>query len=209
MKQPQMFKVAAVILAAGMSSRMGQMKVLLPWGENKTILEHIIAQLNRAQVNPIIVVTGHLSVEVQEKAAPLGVNVVHNLDYKTGEMLSSLKVGLRDMPAHIEAALVVLGDQPRIQTNTIYQVMQAFIEGRGEIVAPSFERRRGHPILIGRRFWQEILDLPNDGAPRDVINAHSDRVAYVEVENDSILRDVDTPADYAEERLRALLDKPD
>ncbi|MBC7869733.1 MAG: NTP transferase domain-containing protein, partial [Chitinophagaceae bacterium] len=87
MKLQQTFNIGAVILAAGMSSRMGQMKVLLPWGENKTIIEHIIAQLRQAQVNYITVVTGHSAKEVEENITPMGVHVVHNPQYKTGEML--------------------------------------------------------------------------------------------------------------------------
>jgi len=79
----------------------------------------------------------------------------------------------------------------------------AYAEGKGEIVAPSFQMRRGHPILIDRRFWKEILDLPQDGAPRDVINRYPERIAHVTVESDSILRDVDTPEDYRNERGRA------
>ncbi|MDX1993509.1 MAG: selenium cofactor biosynthesis protein YqeC [bacterium] len=194
--------IGAVVLAAGMSTRMGQMKVLMPW-DKKTIIEHIIEQLMNARVDHITVVTGHQAKEVKEKVEPLGIHVVYNRQYKTGEMLSSLKAGLRALPDNVAGALVVLGDQPRIQPKTIYQVMMAFAEGKGEIIAPSFERRRGHPILIGRRYWPELLDIPANGSPRDVINAHSDRIAYVEIDNDSVLRDVDTPSDYNDERQRA------
>lgn len=194
--------VGAIILAAGLSSRMGQMKVLLPWGR-KTILEHIIEQLHNARVDHITVVTGNQAKDIKALVSPLGVEIVHNRLYKTGEMLSSLKAGLMAMPPHISAALMVLGDQPRIQPKTIYQVMMAYAEGKGEIVAPSFEHKRGHPILIARRYWAEILDLPAEASLRDVLNAHHERIAYVEVDNDSILRDVDTPADYRAERFRA------
>jgi molybdenum cofactor cytidylyltransferase len=79
----------------------------------------------------------------------------------------------------------------------------AYAEGKGEIVAPSYQMRRGHPILIARRYWPELLALPDGGAPRDVINAHQDRINYVEVETDSVLGDVDTPQDYNQERWRA------
>jgi molybdenum cofactor cytidylyltransferase len=195
--------IGAVVLAAGASSRMGQPKVLLPWGGHKSIIEHIVEQLVKARVDHIVVVTGHMAKEVKEAVEPLGVRVVYNRSYKTGEMLSSLKAGLRAMPDNIAGALVVLGDQPRIQPRVIYNIMMAHSEGKGEIVAPSFEMRRGHPILIGRRFWPDLLNLPRGGAPRDVINAHSDRIHYVEVNTDSVLRDVDTPQDYADERYRA------
>ncbi len=198
--------IGAVILAGGMSRRMGQPKVLLPWGGHRTIIEHIIEQLRLARVPQITVVTGHLAGEVRRVVARVGVDVAHNEQYRTGDMLSSLKAGLRAMPTHIGAALVVLGDQPRIQPKVISQVLMAYAEGAGDIVAPSYQMRRGHPILIDRRYWPEILELPETGSPRDVIDRHKDRIAYVKVETDSVLRDVDTPEDYRQERKLAGLD---
>jgi molybdenum cofactor cytidylyltransferase len=195
--------IGAIVLAAGMSKRMGQHKILMPWTSHKTIIEQIIEQLVLARVDNITVVTGHRAGEVRKLATRMGVDVVHNPNYQTGEMLSSLKAGLEAMPAHISAAMVVLGDQPRIQPRVINQVMMAYAEGQGKIVAPSFQMQRGHPILIDRRFWAKILSLPDDGAPRDVINAHSDQIAYINVDTDSVLHDVDTPEDYNQERWRA------
>lgn len=194
--------VAAVVLAAGLSSRMGRHKVLLPWAGGRTILEHILHQLVLARIDPIVTVTGHRAADVRARADALGVETVFNPDYASGEMLSSLQAGLRALPEQIAAALVVLGDQPGIQPRIVQQVLMAYAEGRGEIVAPSYRMRRGHPILIDRRYWCEILSLPPGGAPRDVINAHADRVAYVNVDSDSVLRDVDTPQDYDVERGR-------
>ena len=194
--------VGAIILAAGLSSRMGEPKVLLPWGD-KTIIEHIIEQLTISRVDHIVVVTGHMAQEVKSIVKPLGVKVVHNRSYKSGEMLSSLKAGLKAMPDHIAAAMIVLGDQPRIQPKVIYQVLSAYAEGTHDIVAPSYKMRRGHPILIGRKYWGELLNLPRNGAPRDVINAHNDQIHYIKVNTDSVLKDVDTPEDYANEKWQA------
>ena len=196
-------RVGAVVLAAGMSRRMGEPKVLLPWSGGKTILEHILQQLILTRAEPIIVVSGNRADAVRQIAEQMGVQWVHNPDYERTDMLASLKHGLRAMPDSVSAALVVLGDQPRIQPRIIGQVLAAYAEGRGTIVAPSYQMRRGHPILIDRRFWQELLALPDDAAPRDVINVHADQVAYVVTEDDSVLRDVDTPEDYREERRRA------
>ena len=195
--------IGAVVLAAGLSTRMGESKMLLPWEKEKPIVQHIIEQLLRSRIDHIIVVTGHMAKEIKAIVKPMGVQVVHNRSYKTGEMLSSLKVGLRAMPGHISAGLVVLGDQPRIQPKVIFQVMLAYAEGNGDIVAPSYQMRRGHPILIGRRHWPELFNLPRGSSPREVINSHADEIHYVKVDTDSVLRDVDTPRDYAEERRRA------
>jgi molybdenum cofactor cytidylyltransferase len=90
----------------------------------------------------------------------------------------------------------------------IYEVLKAYAEGQGELIAPSYQMRRGHPILIGRKYWSELLDLRNYQSPREVINAHADEITYIEVNTDSVLRDVDTPEDYEAERKRAGLNKP-
>lgn len=195
--------VGALVLAAGLSTRMGQSKVMLPWTEGRTIIEHIIDQLAKSRLDHIVVVTGHQAREVKALLKPLDVEVVHNKAYKTGEMLSSLKVGLSAMPASISAALVALGDQPRIQPRVVYQVLNAYAEGKSDLIVPSYQMQRGHPILIGRRYWPEIHHIPQEGSLRDVMHAHAQRIAYVEVDTDSVLRDVDTPQDYEQERLRA------
>ncbi len=195
--------VGAVVLAAGLSRRMGQPKVLLPWTDRQTVIEHILTQLLLAKVEHTTVVTGHRANDVRLLATRLGADAVYNPDYASGEMLSSLKAGLLAQPPHISAVLVVLGDQPRIQARIIAQVLAAYAEGAGDIVAPSYQMRRGHPILIDRRYWQDILNLPADGAPRDVIDRYKDRIGYVTVDTDSVLRDIDTPDDYRDERRNA------
>lgn len=195
--------IGAVVLAAGLSTRMGQSKVLLPWADGKPIVTHIIGQLIRARVDEVVVVTGHNADAVAAAVTLFGAQVAYNDAYQTGEMLSSLKVGLLALPETVDAAMVVLGDQPRIQTEVIRPIMQAYADGRGAIVAPSYQNRRGHPLVIGRQYWPELLALPPESSPRAVINAHSDAIYYVVVETDSVLRDVDTPSDYEDERRRA------
>ncbi len=195
--------VGAIVLAAGMSQRMGRPKQLLPWSGDATILEHIIMQLLLARINHITVVTGHCAAETGRLARKYDVNVVRNPRHATGEMLSSLQVGLASLPAHIGGALVLLGDQPRITPRIINQVLMGWAEGRGRIVAPVHRGRRGHPILFERRFWREILELPAGAAPREVLRSQRKELALVEVTNDCVLSDVDTPADYKRERSLA------
>jgi molybdenum cofactor cytidylyltransferase len=198
--------LGAVVLAAGRSSRMGAPKVLLPWSNGQSIVEHIVAQLIRSRIDHINVVTGFYADDVKERVKPMGAKAVHNRQHKTGEMLSSIKAGLRAMPDNVSAALIVLGDQPRIEAKVIYELLRAYAEVQGDLIIPSFEMRRGHPILLGRRFWQEVLALPRSGSMKSVINKYQDEIVYINVDTDSILRDVDTPADYEQERLRAGLD---
>jgi molybdenum cofactor cytidylyltransferase len=196
-------KIGAVVLAAGMSSRMGQLKVLMEWEKGETILDHILGQLKLASVEQILVVTGNRADDVKKIAERHSAIAVFNSNYADGEMLSSLKVGLEAMPDDVEAVMVVLGDQPTMQAQTIKLVMDAYTNSDVRIVAPSYNMRRGHPMVIDRQFWGEIESLPASGAPRDVINAHAESIGYVIVDNDSILRDIDTPEQYTEERRRA------
>lgn len=201
--------VGAVVLAAGLSSRMGQPKVLLPWANKRTIIEHIIEHLIRARIDNIVVVTGHYADEVKRVVKPLGVKVVHNRAYRNGEMLSSLKAGLRSMPDSVSASFIVLGDQPRLQPKVLYMLLKSYAIGEGEIIAPSYQMRRGHPILLSRRYWPEVLALRGDRSMRDVFDVHQDEIHYVNVTTDSVLHDVDTPTDYHQERLRAGLSRID
>lgn len=194
--------VVAIVLAAGLSSRMGKVKVLLPWGR-ETVLEAILRRLHMARLDQIVVVTGHEAERIRPIATRFSVTTVHNPDYRRGEMLSSLQAGLRALDDRFAGCLVVLGDQPQIQGRVVGDLLTAFAEGRGSIVAPSFQMRRGHPILIGCQHWPALLDLPAGSAPRDVINARAGEIAYVEVSNDSILQDIDTPKDYGSARRRA------
>lgn len=199
--------VGAIVLAAGQASRMGEAKVLLPWTKQHTIIEHIIHRLIRARIDHINVITGWYADEVAEQVKAMEATPVHNKAYKTGEMVSSLKAGLRAMPDNVAAALIVLGDQPRIQPKVIYEVMKAYAEGKGDLIIPSYRMQRGHPILIGRKYWSEFLELRNYQSPREVVNAHADDITYIKVNTDSVLRDVDTPEDYEAERKRAGLNK--
>ncbi len=195
--------IGALVLAAGQSTRMGQPKMLLPWADGKTIIEHIVEQLVMARIDEIVVVTGHYSAEIRERVQPFGVKIAFNRAYKTGEMLSSIQTGLRAMSDHIAAGLMVLGDQPQMQPRVLYRLLKTYAEGVGQILIPSYQMQRGHPLLIGRRYWHEILQLEGDASLRDVMNAHADEIRHVVVDTDTILHDVDTPSDYRNARRRA------
>ena len=115
-------------------------------------------------------------------------------------MLVSIQVGVRalsdDVSAALSAALIVLGDQPRIQRTIIQQIIAA--QQAEAIIIPSYQMKRGHPILIDRALWPAVLALPETATLRDFIRAHDDQIRYVVVETDSVLKDLDTPEDYAE-----------
>ncbi len=194
-------RVGAVVLAAGRSQRMGQPKVLLPW-DDSTLIETVITRLIMARLDEIVVVVGHHAEAVERILADWPVRLVRNPNYAQGEMLSSVQVGLRALPETVAAALIVMGDQPMLDARALVNILGAYAEGRGEIVVPTYRGQRGTPVLFARRFWPELL-AQKGGRPRDVVQQHPESVAEAEVPNDSILRDLDTPEQYRQERKRA------
>jgi molybdenum cofactor cytidylyltransferase len=121
-------------------------------------------------------------------------------------MLSSIQCGLAALDSGMQAALVVLGDQPQLQAGVVRQLIEAYQTGTGRLIMPSFQMRRGHPIVIDRTYWPEILALDGDKTLRDVTNAHASAIQYIIVETDSVLRDMDTPEEY-QQALRCLVAK--
>jgi molybdenum cofactor cytidylyltransferase len=194
-------RVGAVVLAAGMSTRMGHCKPLLPW-DGRTVIEAIVSRLVLARVAEIVVVTGYKHKAVRRALADLPVRIMHNPAYASGEMLSSLKVGLGALSGSTAACLVTLGDQPSLSGRVIGQIIAAYAEMQGEIIAPVYRGQQGHPVLFDRHFWPELIALA-DGVPRDVMRRHPDRLALITVHDDSILRDIDTPQQYDLERRLA------
>jgi molybdenum cofactor cytidylyltransferase len=198
-------RVVAVVLAAGVSSRMGERsKVLLPW-DGRTVIETVVTRLIAARVSEVAVVTGHRAADVATVLAHLPVTLVHNPNFAQGEMLSSLQTGLRSLSPDTAACLVVMGDQPTLEGRVVGRLLDAYAEGRGDLLVPVYRGQRGHPVLFARRFWPELLAL-EAGAPRDVLRRYPDLTISVEVDTDSILRDIDTPEQYRAERRRAGLD---
>ncbi|MCX8024010.1 MAG: nucleotidyltransferase family protein [Thermanaerothrix sp.] len=190
-------KIGAVVLAAGLSRRMGAPKLLLPWGDHK-VLEHVAVTLWEAGIKCIVVVTGGYREQVEDllRALPFPIRWVHNPEFAEGEMISSLKVGLKHLPQHLEAALIVLGDQPQIQQDVISQLVKRYTERKSLLVVPSYRMRRGHPWLVDRRLWDELVTLPAEQTLRDFLSFHTEKIDYLVVDTPSVIQDLDTPEDY-------------
>ena len=186
--------ITAIILAAGQSKRMGQPKMLLPWGET-TVLEKVIVTFETAGVDDLLVVTGgnreHVETLVGEFA-----RCIFNPKYAEGEMLSSVQAGLAGLKPGVEAVLIGLGDQPQIQERSVQLIIDEYRKSRASIVVPSYQMRRGHPWLVTRTHWDEILSMKSPASLRDFLRNHADEIHYVKLNNDSILQDLDTPEDY-------------
>jgi len=187
--------ISAVILAAGQSKRMGQPKMLLPW-ENTTILGKVIESVQQAGIEDVIVVTGGAQDEVEKIAVKHNARVVHNQDYATSEMLESIQLGLQAQKPSAGATLICLGDQPQVEEKNVRAVCEGFGQHQSRIVVPSYQMRRGHPWLIVREFWNEILQLRAPQSMRDFLNAHGNEIFYVACDSPKILQDIDNPADY-------------
>ena len=192
----------AIILAAGLSSRMGENKVLLPWRAGQAIVAHVAAKYLQAGIETVLVVTGRDAVQVRAVLAPLKVSCVHNPDYVTGEILSSVKVGLGALPVGLAATFLQPADMPCIPVEVITQLADGHEAGWN--LAPCFEGRRGHPVLLDRVYWRAMLDLPAGAMPREALR--DSRLRLVDVEDEGVLVDVDTRAGYEHLLKRKLRD---
>ena len=189
-------RVTAVILAAGRSTRMGANKLLLSWGTG-TVLGQTVQNALASDVSDVLVVTGHEAEAVTAVAQAAGVNTLHNpAAAQGGEMITSLQAALRQLPDEVTAVLVILGDQPMVLPETLNRVLHAYYQGAGDLIAPVYQGQRGNPVLIGRRYFGELLALPPTAAPRDVLRRHAHALHLVEIDTPAILQDLDSPEDY-------------
>jgi molybdenum cofactor cytidylyltransferase len=186
--------ITAIILAAGESKRMGQPKMLMPWGKS-TVLQTVVATIQAAGLNDVLVVTGGAHNQV-EALVGKSVQTVFNENFADGEMLSSIQAGLMVKMREASAALICLGDQPQVQERSVRRVCDAFRKSKSNIVVPSYQMQRGHPWLVARPLWEELLAMKSPKSPRDFLNAHAKKIEYVQVETPSIIEDLDTPDDY-------------
>jgi len=186
--------ITALILAAGQSKRMGQPKMLLPWGE-KTVLEQVIYTFKAADVDEILVISGGDRERVELLIGD-SARTVFNPEYAKGEMLSSVQAGLAEIKPEIEAILIGLGDQPQVRERSVRLIVDAYRKSAASIIVPSFQMQRGHPWLVARPLWDEVLQMRSPESMRDFLGRHAEEIHYVQLDNDSILQDLDTPDDY-------------
>jgi molybdenum cofactor cytidylyltransferase len=196
MQSAQKTRISAIVVAAGLSTRMGQPKQLLPYAGH-TVIEQIVSVLLPCPLAEVVVVTGHERQAIEATLATWPVRCVFNPNYEQGEMLSSVQCGLAELETKITAAaLIVLSDQPQLEAAVVRQLIDTYCAEPGPLIIPSFQMRRGHPILIDRVCWPEILALDTSRMLRDVIRTHAAKIQYVVVETESVLRDIDTPEAY-------------
>ncbi len=186
--------IAAIVLAAGQSKRMGCPKLVLPWGNN-TVIGHVVDIIRKSGIVKIVVITGGARDEVENALDGLPVQCIFNPEYSQG-MVSSLRVGLQSLDETIRAALVTLGDQPQIETGTVRGLISAYLLHRSRLVVPSYRNRRGHPWLIERSLWEAVIRLQPHQTLRDFLRIHEGKINYLLVDTGTVLQDLDTPEDY-------------
>ncbi|HUV54307.1 MAG TPA: nucleotidyltransferase family protein [Candidatus Krumholzibacteriaceae bacterium] len=188
-------KVSAVVLAAGLSRRMGANKLLLKIG-GKTVLEHILDRLIDYET---VVVTGHSPNKIMGVVGRYDVKTVHNPDYEKG-MTTSFQTGLRAIDS--DAAFMVLSDTFGF-SGTLLRRMEDELRGHPEalLVSPVYKGRRGHPVLVRSPLFREFLELGSDETMKDVVDRHETEHRYIEGDVWTVT-DLDTPEDY--EKVRRL-----
>lgn len=184
----------AIILAAGESKRMGSPKMLLPIGET-TIIEQTIDNVLHSMVGDILVVLGAGHAKIRESIAERPVKYCINDDYKKG-MLSSVKCGLISLPQDFDTVLFYPGDQPLISPAITDMLISAYRNSSRGIIIPVHNGRRGHPLLVGSRYRNEIMLLDNNEGLKGLAQKFPEDVLEVEVGTPDILTDIDTQDDY-------------
>ena len=197
--------VVAVVLAAGESRRMGRLKPLLPYG-SATVIQAVVRSLKASPVDQVRVVLGHRREEIEARLQGEGVACISNPAYTDG-MLTSVQVGMATAPESTEWFVIALGDQPSIRPKTVDLLLQAAQGCLGEeppatIVVPSYGGRRGHPLVIHARHRAEIGALPAEVGLRELLRRHPEAIRHVDVPEESVLHDMDTPEDYERELRR-------
>jgi len=190
---PRAPRIAALVLAAGQSRRMGTLNKLLIEIDGVPMVRRVTEMLRQSKAGPIVVVTGHEHEKVTAALEGLPITLGHNPDFAQG-LSTSLKTGIAALGPEIDGALVCLGDMPRVSSVDVDRLIGAFnpLEGRG-IVVPTRNGKRGNPVLWSKRFFTEMSQVGGDVGARHLIGAYPEMVAEVEMADDGVLTDIDTP----------------
>ena len=193
-------RVAGVVLAAGESRRMGQLKALLPFG-CRTVIEQVLQPLLSADLSEVVVVLGHRANEIAAVLEPLPVGLLHNPDYRFG-MTTSVQVALRSLHPVPDAYLLALVDQPQIGLPVVRKLLAAHAHSRKGMVIPVSRGKRGHPLLLASAYRAAVLALGPDLGLNVVTRGYPQDTLELAIESDDILRDMDYQDDYVAELQR-------
>jgi molybdenum cofactor cytidylyltransferase len=191
--KPPGARIAAVVLAAGRSSRMGAANKLLADVDGVPMVRRVVEATLASAARPVIVVTGNEQGKVQAALRGCKVTFVHNPTFAEG-MSTSLKAGLAALPDTSAGALICLGDMPMVTPTVLDRLTAAFNPDEGRaICVPTWNGKRGNPVLWARRFFSDMADLAGDVGAKHLIGEHAELVAEVAMPDDAVLTDIDTP----------------
>jgi molybdenum cofactor cytidylyltransferase len=190
-------RIAAVVLAAGRSTRMGAVNKLIAEIGGKPLVRIAAEQALASHARPVIVVTGHEREKVEAALSGLPLRFVHNSDYAEG-LGTSLKAGIAAVPDDADGAIVCLGDMPQVDGALIDKLIAAFDPEKGAlVVTPSIDGRRGNPVVWSRRFFNDLMAIQGDIGARHLIGNYAEAVVEVPVSGEGALIDVDTPESFS------------
>jgi molybdenum cofactor cytidylyltransferase len=193
-------KIAAIVLAAGQSRRMGSENKLLAELGGKPMVRHVAEAVAASKAASMTVVLGHEADTVRAALADLKPSYAYNPDYAEG-LSTSMKTGLAAVGEEVDGVVICLGDMPMVSTAIIDKMIAAFdpVEGRA-IVVPTRRGKRGNPVLFAKRFFEEMARVSGDVGARHLIGNHEDLAVEIEVDDESVLTDIDTPEALAKIR---------
>ena len=189
-------RIAAVVLAAGRSSRMGDSNKLCCEVEGVPMVRRVVEATLASRCVQTLVVTGHEADRVEASLQDCAVSVVHNARFVDG-MATSLRCGLRALPSDLDGAVILLGDMPQLDSGHINRLLDTFDPTAPAIIAPERNGQRGNPVLWPRRYFAEMLTLQGDQGAREMVKQYFADMVLVTVEDDAIFTDIDTPEELA------------
>ena len=193
--------IGGVVLAAGRSVRMGQPKLLLPWGD-RPILAAVLDQMAESSFDFVAVVTGGYAQAISNIAHAYHLETIHNPHYEDGELLSSVQVAINALAGRCHALLIQLADMPLISSAILERLLAHHRQHRPAITAPVYLGQRGNPLIWSADLFPDLLALPPQSAPRTLFARHLAQTEFVTVESSTIFIDIDTPERYEQWRPR-------
>jgi len=187
--------ISALLLAAGESTRMGEMKQLLLFGE-ETMLEKSLSALLKSEVGEIVLVLGHAFEKILNslKISDPRMKIVLNRHFREG-MSTSIRAGLGSVSPQAEAVLIALGDQPNLTAEVVNRIIASYKKSGKGIVYPAFKKKRGHPVLFGNKYFRLLRALRGDEGGRSLLVGNPSDIEMVPVPRAELLWDFDTPSD--------------
>lgn len=196
-------KVGAVVLAAGLSSRMPVNKLLLPLN-GKTVIECVLETLLKSELDEVVVVTGKDRSDMDSILDLYDVRCVHNPNFNKGQSTSVI-AGIKALSHNLEGVFFVMGDQPLIKQEIINGMINQFKASESTILVPKSDRGQGSPVLFGSKWFPALLQVKGDKGGREIIRQHPDQVAYYQIPDQNFFIDIDTESAY--DLVRSILDQ--